>query len=212
MMDYEQYLKEKIHALRKEKGMTQEQLASELGLSYQAVSKWETGVACPDIMTLPKIADIFNISIDALFRANEEVTEESDEPNVGEQSGGAKEYFWPNDDTYRIVVYKGHDFVDVKDDIYKKVKVEIHERLANVTSYMNLTCDEIRGNVNAGGSINCDEIGGDVNAGGSINCDEVQGDVKAGGNVTCDEVYGNVTAGSRVICDEINGQVFGNVR
>ena len=56
-----------IMRLRKEAGLTQEQLANALGISYQAVSKWENGVSCPDISTLPLIADLFGVSIDSLF-------------------------------------------------------------------------------------------------------------------------------------------------
>ncbi len=60
-------LNEKIAELRKEKGMTQEELAALLGVSGQAVSKWESGVCCPDIGLLPDIADIFGITLDELM-------------------------------------------------------------------------------------------------------------------------------------------------
>lgn len=56
-----------IADLRKEKGITQEVLAGSVGVSTQAVSKWETGVAAPDVALLPVIADYFGTSIDALF-------------------------------------------------------------------------------------------------------------------------------------------------
>lgn len=62
-----QTLNENIAALRKEKGMTQEELAAKLGVSGQAVSKWESGVCCPDIGLLPELADIFGVSLDALM-------------------------------------------------------------------------------------------------------------------------------------------------
>ena len=52
---------------RKELGLTQEQLAGELGISYQAVSKWENELSSPDISTLPLLADLFDITIDELF-------------------------------------------------------------------------------------------------------------------------------------------------
>ena len=52
---------------RKELGMTQEQLAGALGISYQAVSKWENELSSPDISTLPLLADLFGITIDELF-------------------------------------------------------------------------------------------------------------------------------------------------
>ena len=55
-----------IMRLRKEHGMTQEQLASALGITFQAVSKWENGVSSPDISTLPLLADLFGVSVDQL--------------------------------------------------------------------------------------------------------------------------------------------------
>ncbi len=56
-----------ISALRKAKGMTQEEFAEKLGVTPQAVSKWENSVSCPDIMLLPRIAEIFGVSIDELM-------------------------------------------------------------------------------------------------------------------------------------------------
>lgn len=61
-----------ISALRKQKGITQEELAKELGVSAQAVSKWENNSSCPDVSLLTKIADIFGVTVDTLLRANEQ--------------------------------------------------------------------------------------------------------------------------------------------
>ncbi|MDR0936956.1 MAG: helix-turn-helix domain-containing protein [Oscillospiraceae bacterium] len=55
-----------IARLRKDKGLTQEALAASVGVSGQAVSKWESG-GSPDIELLPVIADFFKVSVDALF-------------------------------------------------------------------------------------------------------------------------------------------------
>lgn len=57
----------KIKQLRFKAGMTQEQLAGELGISAQSVSKWETGVTMPDITLLPLLAGELGVSIDELF-------------------------------------------------------------------------------------------------------------------------------------------------
>ena len=57
----------RIMTLRKAAGMTQEQLAEKLGISPQAVSKWENDISCPDISTVPIIASIFNVSCDELL-------------------------------------------------------------------------------------------------------------------------------------------------
>ncbi len=62
----------KIKALRKERGITQEQLADTLGVSFQAVSKWETGSALPDITMAPRLARYFNVSMDELFEFRQE--------------------------------------------------------------------------------------------------------------------------------------------
>lgn len=58
---------ENIAILRKNKGLTQEALASAIGVSAQSVSKWENNTNMPDIMLLPVIADVFDIGIDELF-------------------------------------------------------------------------------------------------------------------------------------------------
>jgi len=52
---------------RKRLGMTQEQLAQRVGVSAQAVSKWENNLSCPDITILPELASIFGISVDELL-------------------------------------------------------------------------------------------------------------------------------------------------
>lgn len=63
----EQTLGKRIMQHRKGLGLTQEQLAERLGVTPQAVSKWENDQSCPDIATLPILAEIFGVSIDALL-------------------------------------------------------------------------------------------------------------------------------------------------
>ena len=61
---------EKIKALRKAKNISQESLAKVLGVTFQAVSKWETNTTAPDVSTIPSIASYFGVSIDELFDYN----------------------------------------------------------------------------------------------------------------------------------------------
>lgn len=64
---YMSTVKLKIAELRKEKGIGQQELAEVLGVSFQSVSKWETGATMPDITLLPVIAGYFNVSVDELL-------------------------------------------------------------------------------------------------------------------------------------------------
>jgi len=59
-----------ISSKRHEKGMTQKDLAELLNITDKAVSKWERDVALPDINTIPKLAEILNISIEELIKSN----------------------------------------------------------------------------------------------------------------------------------------------
>ncbi len=61
---------EQIAFLRKQKGLTQEELAKTLGVTNQAVSKWESGQCCPDIQLLPDIAKLFEVTVDVLLGCN----------------------------------------------------------------------------------------------------------------------------------------------
>lgn len=61
---------------RREKGLTQDQLAAYMGVSKASVSKWETGQSYPDITFLPQLATYFNISIDTLMGYTPQLTKE----------------------------------------------------------------------------------------------------------------------------------------
>ena len=62
-----------IKYLRKEKDITQEELADILGVSYQSVSRWETGVCYPDMELIPVIAEFFGVTSDMLLGVDENI-------------------------------------------------------------------------------------------------------------------------------------------
>ena len=66
---------DKIKSLRKQQNITQEKLADYLNISYQAVSKWENGLALPDITLLPKLASFFGVTADELLDLNMDESE-----------------------------------------------------------------------------------------------------------------------------------------
>ena len=61
---------EKLYALRTQYGYSQESLAEKLGVSRQAISKWELGTAMPDTEKIITISDTFDVSIDSLLKDN----------------------------------------------------------------------------------------------------------------------------------------------
>ncbi len=91
----EQTLGKRIIENRKRLGLTQDKLAERLGVTAQAVSKWENDQSCPDITTLPKLAEIFGITTDELLGISRETAvreaEVLTEENVQEEPKGTWE-------------------------------------------------------------------------------------------------------------------------
>ena len=73
-----------LAALRKEKGMTQLELADRMGGTDKAVSKWERDLSFPDVSSLPRLAEILGVSVEELMQGKPEKTS----PTFGEKVGG----------------------------------------------------------------------------------------------------------------------------
>ena len=84
-------LAERIFALRTKMGLSQEELAEQLAVSRQSVSKWETGQSVPDLDKLIKLADLFGVTLDELARDRRE-----QEVGMCEQ-GPERTPFWRRD-------------------------------------------------------------------------------------------------------------------
>ena len=63
---------EMISSLRKEKNMTQNDLAEKMNVTDKAVSKWERNLSCPDVNSIPKLAEILGVSVEELLNAQTE--------------------------------------------------------------------------------------------------------------------------------------------
>ena len=188
----------KIAELRRASGLTQDALAEKLGVTYQAVSKWENAISCPDIALIPAISDIFGVSIDALFGRTEE------------KEVSSETLPWGNDNKLRAVLFRGTTLVSKQE--YKNEKINITLEVKGsvkevICSEFPVSCHNVEGNISAG-SVTCDVVEGDVNAGG-ITCDTIEGDVNAGG-ITCDSIDGDIVmkGGGNVTC---NGEVCGDL-
>lgn len=204
-----------IASNRKRMALTQDALAQQLGVTNQAVSKWESDQSCPDITLLPRIADIFGITVDELFGREAPKAEPAATVSVPAEPALP----WDDDGVLRVVIYRGHTYLAGCPE-QERITLEYEGSALNIQCAVNLscgdvngdiraegnvTCDAVSGNIQSGGNVTCDDVEGHVNASGSVSCDSVEGNVSAGGNVTCDEVQGSVYAGGNVICDEIGG-------
>lgn len=129
---------ETIAILRKEAGLTQETLANRLGVSSQAVSKWETGTTMPDIMLLPLIADTFDTDIDRLFGRkvkfnNKKLTKENIHEEMYNSFFEIMQHFWCQ--------YEGKDEVDVTEDAKKA-----REAIKKFTNSQTMVVSNFEGN------------------------------------------------------------------
>lgn len=84
-------LNEKILALRKKQGMSQEELAEKLNVSRQAVSRWEVGSAQPDASNVLQLSKLFGVTADYLL--NDEYESDRDVPIVRRMENNANERF-----------------------------------------------------------------------------------------------------------------------
>ena len=89
---------------RKRMGLTQDQLADKLGVTAQAVSKWENDQSCPDISMLPRLANMFDISTDELLGVERTVVAEVVEtPDEDTEGGNLWELHWDSGRRHALV-------------------------------------------------------------------------------------------------------------
>lgn len=73
-----------IAEFRKEKAMTQVELAEKMGVTDKAVSKWERDLSFPDVNTIPKLAEIFNVTVDELMQVKTDAKENNSNENISD--------------------------------------------------------------------------------------------------------------------------------
>lgn len=228
------YFGERLASYRKNLGLSQEGLAQLVGVTNQAVSKWESDQCCPDIMLLPALADIFEVSIDELFGrstpAHDEAPQQADQADAqaGAQAAPAviADLPWPDDNDLRAVCYVGHRLMDYTEtqrkaqdepaalhfsgtvrDIHSAYSVVVEDGTihGDVHADDSVKCGDVCGNVIAGDGVRCGDVGGSVSAEDAVSCGNVAGSVTAGDAVNCGNVGGSVNAGDGIKCGNIEG-------
>ena len=169
-----------IRLLRQENQWTQEQLAEQLGVSYQAISKWENNLNTPDIALLPKIASLFGITIDALFSDGTTV-----DPNLAA--------YMKDDYVIRVIQLRGKEVIHVTEKPDKDappIEIAFPHDCNDRTQYIKV---EVFGHLITDSSIN-----GDVICHKSIQCGSINGDVRSDGDIKVSELNS-----LRVVCCQI---------
>ncbi len=212
----------RIAELRRDSGMTQNTLADKLGVSFQAVSKWENALSCPDITLLPLLADIFEISIDSLFgREKHEGTSK-----IVENSTNDPVLPWKNDETLRIALFEGTRLIQKEEYRNEKanISIELDGDARDVICDFALTCNDISGSVTllatGEAKLVCNDIGGELTAKNvKVTCGDIGGavtiasDESAPTSLEAGDIGGELTmSNATVTCGEINGNttVAGN--
>ena len=124
-------LGKRIAMLRRQKGLKQDTLAEELGVSPQAVSKWENDQTCPDISLLPKLAELLEVSVDELLSGKKMELEQTAKVLPPEERKDIKEMM------LRIVV----DSADGD-----RVRVNLPMALVQVAMEMGMEMPQVSGN------------------------------------------------------------------
>lgn len=171
-----------IRILRQRKGLTQEQVSAYLGVSYQAVSKWETGANTPDISLLPALAELFGVTIDTLFSLDKLTAPEGLLPQE-------------DDDVIRIIQMRGKKVIAVTPRVAldsPAIEIAFPRNCNDRTQYFKV---EVYGHIITDGSIN-----GDVVCHQSIQCSQINGDVHADGDIKVNEV----NSMGRFVCSGIH--------
>ncbi len=224
-------LAEKLKFLRKQAGMSQEQLAEKLGVSRQAVTKWETDAGIPDIENVIAISALFDISIDELLSNEngakkptdylfESITEyDIDEPKRFDMKfGGAKQFVLTGCGSEKIRVRLASntlstlqsDFKVKIDDIRKRIDVDVNRRNGvseatakeDVSIFVQIPTPYI-------GKIEC-AVNAETVEIRSLECESVELDIKTP-HVVLEDVSGtveiNCNLDMEVVCHSLNGEV-----
>lgn len=222
---------EKLKNIRKQAGISQEQLAEKIGVSRQAVTKWETNTGIPDIENIMAISALFDISIDELL-SNEKIQKERtdflfesvteydiDEPKRYDMKlGGASRLVLQGYDGKKLRVRLASntlpaiqdDFKVKIDDVRKRIDVDVirkngvTEAAAKeaVTIFVSLPSSYL-GKIEA--AINADAV--EI---GSLECESIELDAKSR-HLTLDGVIGTVEVNCNldmdIVCKTLNGAV-----
>ena len=187
---------------RKKAGLSQDELAQKLGVTFQAVSKWENAKAAPDITFLPILADIFSCYIDELF---------SREIKTEIHYDHCAEFPWADDTIIRGVVCEGRKILQCE-SLVDRFTFEIIGDAKNVQSECNIEVNgNISGSCNAVKNINVSGVvsGGCMSGRDTVIGGHLSGGCNSSGDVTVAGSFsGGCNSGGTITC---GGNLLGDI-
>lgn len=222
---------EKLKSIRKQVGMSQELLAEKIGVSRQAVTKWETGAGIPDIDNMVSISNLFNISIDELIcnkrttlKTSEYLFESITEYDIDKiksydmKFGGAEKFVLSgyNGEKIRVRLVSNllstlqNDFKVKIDDSRKRIDVDV-KRYNSVTEATAKETVSIFVEIPTSyiSHIECEVNAKSVEI-RSLECDNIELDIKTS-RITLEDISGkvkiNCNLDMEVLCNSLNGDL-----
>ena len=222
---------EKLKSIRKQVGMSQELLAEKIGVSRQAVTKWETGAGIPDIDNMVSISNLFNISIDELIcnkrttlKTSEYLFESITESDIDKiksydmKFGGAEKFVLSgyNGEKIRVRLVSNllstlqNDFKVKIDDSRKRIDVDV-KRYNSVTEATAKETVSIFVEIPTSyiSHIECEVNAKSVEI-RSLECDNIELDIKTS-RITLEDISGkviiNCNLDMEVLCNSLNGDL-----
>ena len=222
---------EKLKSIRKQVGMSQELLAEKIGVSRQAVTKWETGAGIPDIDNMVSISNLFNISIDELIcnkgttlKTSEYLFESITEYDIDKTKsydmkfGGAEKFILSgyNGEKIRVCLVSNllstlqNDFKVKIDDSRKRIDVDV-KRYNGITEATAKKTVSIFVQIPTSyiSHIEC-EVNAESIEIHSLQCDNIELDIKTP-RITLEDISGkvkiNCNLDMEVFCNSLNGDL-----
>ena len=144
-------LEEQIKHYRKQAGLSQEKMAEKIGVSRQAITKWENGTGTPDITNLMAIADLFQISVDELLSNEKSEKKQSDyvyESRTEYDIDGKKNYDIKlgGAHTVDLKAYDGEKIVvALFSNIYKNLRADYKVKIDDIKNRIDVDLNRLNG-------------------------------------------------------------------
>ncbi len=145
---------EQIAMLRKSKGLTQNELGERLGVSFQAVSKWERGETLPDVAVLPDLAKVLETTVDFILNGGEKTVEYKGKISVSDMIHGLRSF----ENMGRLLGKENIIYRSAINGINEKMNTDIEEAFANDYAFEAFVAEAVIQNLIKGAYVDITDV------------------------------------------------------